>query len=240
MSQEHLSVLSQMPQLTELTLHVNHPRNMEKHKSPLAVAEQAFLHIVGCGDAEHSLKSLMLEDTLQDGRLSSDWANPCGAIRRSTRTFQAKWNPTGEGKLGVVARQIRGPLGDLDRDDRYAALAQAERETRDYLDAMPTAVLAKMIEDNGAHVGHLPSDVGDSQNEVKTSGWSPKLNEYEEQWKESSGVLPLLQWQLQKRKEHGWKLWDMPLMRREAGSEGFLYDRMKEAGAEHLEESAFL
>ena len=42
----------------------------------------------------------------------------------------------------------------------------------------------------------------------------------------------MLEWQLQTRKQQGWKLWDMPLMRSDAGSEGFLYDRMIVASAE--------
>lgn len=89
-----------------------------------------------------------------------------------------------------------------------------------------------MIEANKRQIRGTCSDIQEQGYEIETNGWSPKLAEYEARWKESRGILPLLEWRLQKRKEQGWKLWDMPLMESDAGQEGFLYDRMIEAGVE--------
>lgn len=223
-----------MSQLAEITLHIIESRERGEDKSFLAVAKRAFLNIIGDGGTEHNLKSL----TLQNDALRSDWDNPWGDIGQATRVFQAKRSPVRGGNQGVCARQIRGGLGRLEQHKRNSTWIQATQETMDYLNAMPPAILAKMIEANGAEISGLPSGIKDSTYEIQTSGWTSKLAEYEESWKNSSGILPLLEWQLQKRKTQGWKLWDMPLMTRDAGSEGFLYDRMTEAG-ERLE-AAFL
>ena len=88
-----------------------------------------------------------------------------------------------------------------------------------------------MIEPGESHRRAPSSDGQDHGYETQTGGWNDKMAEYEAQWKEDGGLLPLLESQLQKRKERGWKLWDMPRMGSEVGQEGFLYDRIMECGA---------
>ena len=83
-----------------------------------------------------------------------------------------------------------------------------------------------MIEANRAHIYDISSSINDFSYEIKTGGWISQVTDYEKRWRESSGILPTLEWQLQKRKREGWELWDMPLMKPDIGSERFLYDRM--------------
>ena len=197
------------------------------------------------GGIEQNLRSL----TLQLGPQISDWDLPESLAVQSdlyrsisfpSRMFQATRDMSGgatEGKFHV--RQIRGPtatpLEELAvHEDQYKIELEAKRAgeeadksllkyTKAYLDTMPPAVLREMIKANTS------SDNEDSSYEIQTRGWRSKLADYEAKWKESrSKILPMLKLQLQERKEHGWKLWDMPLMQSDIGSEGFLYDRMAE------------
>lgn len=213
-----------------MTLHTQKPQGYEKHKSSLAAVEHAFRHVIGHGGNEQNLRSLIL----YDGPQTSDWDNPWGLVERSSRAFKATRGTLG-GNLdqNICAKQIQGPSEtDHERYHRQQERVEAEKKTRDYLDAMPPAVLSQMIDNNRRQIRGTTSDIQEQMYEIQTGGWNHELAEYEERWKNSSGILPMLEWQLQTRKKQGWKLWDMPLMRSDAGSEGFLYDRMIEASAE--------
>lgn len=212
-----------------MTLHIQEPGILEKHKSPLAAVEYAFRHLIQNGNTKQKLKRL----TLRDGPQPSDWDNPWGAVESSSRIFQATRSTTEGGtEQEINARQIRGPETEPVQHDRQQEREEAERKTRDYLEAVPPVVLSQMIEVTGGQNPATSPGVTDRTYNIQTGGWSPKLAEYEEKWRESSGILPLLEWQLRKRREQGWKLWDMPLMQSDAGNEGFLYDRMAETSAE--------
>ncbi|KAF6225888.1 hypothetical protein HO133_009890 [Letharia lupina] len=230
MQDDHLSALSQIPQLAEITLHTQKPQGYEKHKSSLAAVEHAFRHVIEHGGNEQNLRSLIL----YDGPQTSDWDNPWGLVERSSRAFKAtRGTHGGNMDQNICAKHIQGPSEtDHERYHRQQERVEAEKKTRDYLDAMPPAVLSQMIDNNRRQIRGTTSDIQEQMYEIQTGGWNPELAEYEERWKNSSGILPMLEWQLQTRKKQGWKLWDMPLMRSDAGSEGFLYDRMMEASAE--------
>lgn len=199
--------------------------------SSLAMVEQALRYVIEDGGTENHLQSL----TLQEGPRHPEWDNPWGAVnKRSSRVFQAtRTTNAGEDEQNINRRQIEGPLKtELEQRFRKKEPEHAEKKTREYLDTMPPAVLSRMIEDNRIQTLSLSSGIEDSTYESRTSGWDAKLAEYEERWRKSSGILPMLEWQLQKRKRQGWKLWDMPLMQSDAGSEGFLYERMAETTLE--------
>ncbi len=212
-------------------MHVSSYTTCTEDKSTIAAVEHTYRRITELGGTEQSLKSLIL----QDGVLQSDWDNPWGASSESSRAFQAtKSMNGGEGAndLKVDARQIRGHVEKHKARRRQEEQEGAEAETEEYLDSMPPEILRKMIEDNRGQTHPIFSGNRDLTYEVQTGGWTPKLAEYEERWKKSNGILPMLEWQLHKRKEQGWKLWDMPLMKPDDGSEGFLYDRMIKAPAD--------
>ena len=223
-----------MPQLKELTIHTG-------AWSSLKEAKDIFRQIVERGGSKQRLNSL----TLHQSPGVSEWDNPWGAVREPSRVFQAtrrtnvgvqqgarrsaRWPK--KPALEIHARQTHGlpPVRTtkkmpLEEDDLLA-----EKSTEDHLDAIPPAVLSQIVN------SHLPGPSSDRRNHsysTQTGGWNDKLAEYEAKWKEEGGLLPLLESQLQKRKQRGWKLWNMPLMESEVGQEGFLYDRMMKAGTD--------
>ena len=229
-------------------MHVSSSTAYTDDKSTLAAVEHTYRRITELGGPEQNLKFL----TLQDGHLESDWDNPWGASSEFSRVFQATKSMNGgerSNDLKIDARQIRGSAEEQHEAlGRHESQKEADEETRVYLDSMPPEIFRKMIEDYSGQTHPLLSRIRDFTYEVQTGGWTPKLALYEERWKKSNVILPMLQyeeqwenssaflhmleWQLHKRKEHGWKLWDMPLMKSEDGSEGFLYDRMIEASAD--------
>lgn len=182
------------------------------------------------GGTEQNLRFL----TLRDGPQLSDWDNPWGAVKKPSRIFQATRNTdAGNHEPNVCVRQLRGPSETLSEQfNRQKVAKEAKNRTEAYLDAIPPSVLHEMIEANSNQLRCASSGIQDPTYKIQTGGWDSKLAEYEERWRKSSGLLPMLESQLQKRKGQGWKLWDMPLMQSDAGSEEFLYDRMVETGAE--------
>lgn len=226
----YTSTLSQMAQLTELTFQTG-------SSSSLKEVSNIFRQIVDLDGTKQKLKSL----TLQEFPGASEWDNPWGAARDSSRVFQATRRPDLRNQQGprrsnhrskkpaleIQARQTHGPPPE--RTTRKPAREEdallAEKTTEDYLDAIPPAVLSQMIEASSSHLRAPSSNRRDHSYETQTGGWNDKLAVYEAKWKEGGGLLPILESQLQKRKERGWKLWDKPLMESEVGQEGFLYDR---------------
>ncbi len=215
------------------------------------MVKEVFHHLVKNGVPEQKLESL----TLQDGAQISDWDNPWGAVNGPGRVFQATRKKNGgQHEPEINAKQLRGPpaldpccaYDFLNHQQRFCPTApnptvpqdsstqqgEAERQTKAYLDTMPPAILREMIEANSSQLRGTGTATEDLAYGGQTGCCSRKEEEYEEMWRESSGILPILQWQLRKRKEQGWRLWDMPLMQIEAGKEGFLYDGMMKAEVE--------
>lgn len=105
---------------------------------------------------------------------------------------------------------------------------QAEQEDiDDYMNSMPPAILSRMISALGVQADETSLEVPDPGYDVRTGGLQSELGTYEADWKASHGILPLLKRQLQKRKEEGWDLWEMPLMEGKGGKASFLYDRLR-------------
>lgn len=227
-SQDHLLALSRVSRLAELTLHVVRSTIT---KSFGAAVEHTFRHVVGRDDTVQHLQCL----TLREGTQPSDWDNPWGGVHSSSRVYQAtRGTNEGNGKLNVVTRQIRDPPDIFSENYRRREIREEfEKKAKEYLDTMPPAILSQMMIEASSGQDHGTSSEAENHiYDIKTGGWSHKLAQYEEKWRQSNGIMPMLRWQLQKRKEQGWKLWDMPLMQSGSGSEGFLYDRMLEANAE--------
>ena len=225
-----------MPHLKELTIRTG-------ARSSLKEVKNIFRQIVDRGGSSQRLNSLTLHESLK----GSEWDNPWITVRDPSRVFQATRRtnmgvhqgarrsarlPEGSA-LRILARQIYGPPPEctienslLEEDD-----LPAEKTIEDHLDAIPPAVLSQLIKAGESQLPGPSSNRQDHSYTTQTDGWDDKLAVYEAKWKEDGGLLALLQSQLQKRKERGWKLWDMPLMESEAGKEGFLYDRIMKAGA---------
>ena len=230
----YISILSQMSQLKELTI-------QNGFWSSLKEVKDIFRQIVERGGSKQRLNSL----TLHQYPGVSEWDNPWGAVRDPSRVFQAtrkanvgveqgpRRSARGPKKpaLEIQARQTHGPppvrTTSIPREEDDLLV---EKTTEDHLDAIPPAVLSQIIETSKSHLSGPSSDRENYSYSTQTGGWNDKLAEYEAKWKEEGGLLPLLESQLQKRKERGWKLWDMPLMESEVGKEGFLYDRIMGAG----------
>ena len=229
-----------MPRLKDLTIRTG-------SWSSLREVKDIFRQIIDRGGRDQGLNSL----TLRESPRAYDWDDPWGAVKDSSRVFQA----TRRTKVGVQqgaiwsarwpkkpapevhTRQTHGPppvrtiKTPFDEEDDLLA----EKTIEDHLDAIPPAVLSQLIETSKSHLhGPFPDREYHSysiQTIQTTGGWNDKLAVYEAKWKEAGGLLPLLESQLQKRKEQGWKLWDMPLMESEVGQEGLLYERIMKAGA---------
>ena len=233
---DYTSTLSQMPSLKELTIHTG-------AWSSLREVEEIFRQIVEHGGSKQRLNSL----TLHQSPGVSEWHNPWGTVREPSRVFQKIWRTNVGSQKGarrsarwpkkpaleIHARQTHGPppVRSTKKIPREKNDLLAEKATEDYLDATPPAVLSQLVEASESHLPSPSSDREDYSYSTQTGGWKAKLAEYEAKLKKDSGFLPLLESQLQKRKERGWKLWDMPLMESEVEQEGFLYDRIMEAGA---------
>ena len=99
--------------------------------------------------------------------------------------------------------------------------------TIDYLNGIPPAIPSSMISALGGQADKISPEFPNLGYDIRTGGLKSKLETYEANWKASNGILLSLEWQLQKRKEEGWDLWEMPLMQDEAGKEGFFYDRLQ-------------
>ena len=104
---------------------------------------------------------------------------------------------------------------------------EASKKSIDYLNSMPPTTLSRMVTALSRQANKASIELLDFNYKVRTGGLQPSLAAYEADWKTSNGMLPLLEWQLQKRKEQGRDLWEMPLMQGKAGKEGFLYDRLR-------------
>ena len=227
-----------MPRLKELTIQTGTWSSLEE-------VEHIFRQIADRRCNDQRLKSL----TLHESPHASDWDNPWGTVKDRSRVFpatrvtnvgvhqgarrSARWPQkpaleihTRQTHWPPSARTIKDPF--LEEDDLLD-----EKTTEDHLDAIPPAVLSQLVEASESHLPRPSSDRQDHSYPTQTGGWNDKLAEYEAKWKEEGGLLPLLESQLQKRKERGWKLWDMPLMESEVGQEGFLYDRIMKAGADN-------
>ncbi|KAM0795975.1 hypothetical protein BDR22DRAFT_893663 [Usnea florida] len=235
-SKEYTSTLSQMPQLKELTFKI-------AFESSLKEVKNIFGQIVDRGGSNQRLNSL----TLHESPESSEWDNPWGTVRDSSRVFQAT-RGTNVGihqgarrsarlpensAFKILARQTHGPPPEWTIQDPYLEEDDlpAEKTIEEHLDAIPPTILSQLIKAGESQLPGPSSNRQDHSYPTRTGGWNDKLADYEAKWKEDGGLLALLESQLQKRKERGWKLWDMPLMESEAGKEGFLYDRIMKAGA---------
>ena len=225
-----------MPQLKELRIQTG-------NWSSLKEVQDIFRQIIDRGSSSQRLNSL----TLYESPSASEWDKPWGAVRDSSRVFQAtrrtnvgvQQGARGSARwpkkpaLEIHARQTHGPPPV--RTTRQPLLEEddllAEKTLEQHLDAIPPAALSQIIESTKSHLPGPSTDRRNPSYSTQTGGWNDKLAEYEAKWKEDGGLLPLLESQLQKRKERGWKLWDMPLMESEVGREGFLYDRIMEIGA---------
>ena len=233
---EYTSTLSRMPYLKELTIKTG-------ARSSLKEVKNIFRQIVDRGDSNQRLNSLTLHESLE----GSEWDNPWGIVRDSSRVFQAT-RKTNVGvhqgarrsarlpensALNILARQTHGPPPECKIQDPYLEEDDlpAEKTIEDHLDAIPPGVFSQLIKAGESQLPGPSSDRQDHSYPTRTGGWNDKLADYEAKWKQDGGLLALLESQLQKRKERGWKLWDMPLMEPEAGKEGFLYDRIMKAGA---------
>ena len=225
-----------MPQLKELTIQTGTWSGLEE-------VERIFRQIADRGGSNQRLNSL----TLHESPHASEWDNLWGTVKHPSRVFQAtrgtnagvqqgtrrsaRWPQ--KPALNIHTRQTHWPLSARTTEnpllEDYDSLI--EEDTEDHLDAIPPAVLSQLVEASERHLPGPSSDREDHSYETQTGGWNNKLAEYEAKWKEAGGLLPLFESQLEKRKEWGWKLWDMPLMESEAGKEGFLYDRIMKAGA---------
>ena len=226
-----------MPKLKELTVQNGSYSSLKK-------VSDIFRQIIDRGGTKQRLDSL----TLHEFSGASEWDNPSGAARDSGGVFHATRSiyvgvQSGSRRskrwfkkpgLEIQVRQTHGPPPEYTtrKPPRDEDALLAEKTTEDYLDAIPPAVLSQMIQASSSHLRAPSSNRRDHSYSTQTGGWNDKLAVYEAKWKESGGLLPILESQLQKRKERGWKLWDMPLMEAEVGREGFLYDRIVEAGAD--------
>ena len=111
--------------------------------------------------------------------------------------------------------------------DNGSVVDEANMKSIDYLNSMPPTTLSRMITDLSRQANKASAERLDFDYNVRTGGLQSSLVSYEADWRMSNGMLPLLEWQLRKRKEQGWDLWEMPLMQGKAGKEGFVYDRLR-------------
>ena len=215
-------------------MHVSRSTPCKEDNSTLAAVEHTFRQITELGGTEQSLKSL----TLQDGALLSDWDNPWGISSGSSRVFQATKSRDGGERakdLKFEAWQKQGPLENHEAFKRRDEQEEGEKEIGESVPSIPPEILRKAVEMFEMLSGqrHRTSSGNEGSGyEIPIGDWTSKLAEYEERWNESTGILPTLDGQLHEREEQAWKLWDMPLMKADDGSEGFLYDRMVETPAE--------
>ena len=176
-----------------------------------------------------TLKSL----TIYRGAHLSDWDHSAD-IKGKSDFFHATTAPGVEGQdPEIFLRHIRdGDVqavweSEIPPYDNRSVVDEATTNSISYLNSMPPTILSRMITDLSRQANKASTELLDLNYDVRTGGLQSSLATYEADWKMSNGILPLLEWQLRKRKEQGWDMWEMPLMQGKAGKEGFLYDRLR-------------
>lgn len=226
-------MLAQFSHLTELTLHFDrHPvyngmSLVENDKAYMATTEHLFRHLI-----KHSHSQQLESLTVYYSPQLSDWDDPQDyKDTLETTIFQAS-STTADGQereISVYQIQAKVKIGaNVSQTSSKYRIGQKEIEaTIDYLNSMPPVILSRMISASGGQPDRASSELPNLDYDIRTGGLQSQLASYEADWKASNSILPLLEWQLQKRKEQGWELWEMWLMQGKAGKEGFLYNRLQ-------------
>ena len=232
--QDNLSIIARFECLEEISLDFGRRlESYDSHRSQINQTEMGYVQSLFRYLIKYKRGRKLRSVTIYCGTHLSDWDHR--AYIKNESDFYHATSTAGVGgqipEIFVRHIQLEDIQGmwktEISPCDNNSVVDEANMKSMDYLNSMPPTTLSRMITDLSRQANKANAKLLDLNYNVRTGGLQSSLATYEADWKMSNGLLPLLEWQLRKRKEQGWDLWEMPLIQGKAGKEGFLYDRLR-------------